>query len=554
LSDIVAPEARAELEMRRDRRLAGLTDTYDMPLLTASGERVLVEMNATPLRDGAGAVEGALAMFSDVRLRRQAEDLRARLAAIVESSRDAIASFALDGTIQTWNAGAEHLFGYTAAEAIGMSIVAIVPPERRAAHRDLMAQLERGEVVANETTCIRKDRTRTDIVLTCSPVREPQGSVVAISMIARDISAQRHAQKMEAIGALAGGIAHDFNNILSVVLSSATLIEDAVDRHDPIVDDVHAVREAAERAATLTRQLLAFSRRQVLEPRVVNLDRTVAGMEKILRRLLGERIELVMTTGHAANVLIDPGQFEQVIMNLVVNARDAMPEGGQLTIETGAVTHDGRSYVQVTVSDTGIGMDDTTRQRMFEPFFTTKERGKGTGLGLATVFGIVEQSGGFVTVDSARGRGTTIAIFLPRTERTEVMGVPVAEPIQLGTRNETILVVEDEELVRRLVMKLLRREGYEVLGAANAGEALLIAEQRSDIDVLLTDVVMPIMNGRQLAERLRAMSPGLRVAFMSGYHDDEVLREMAGASGVVHLQKPVPRDVLVEKLRELLDG
>ncbi|MBV8758728.1 MAG: PAS domain S-box protein [Deltaproteobacteria bacterium] len=551
LRDFLPPEARAQVAAARERRRAGLTDTYDLTLMSATGERVLVEVNASPLRNSAGGFEGTLAMFSDVRLRRQADDARARLAAIVESSRDAITSFSLDGTIQTWNAAAERLYGYPAARAIGMNTAVLVPQERRAAHAVIMAQLQRGELVAIETTCIRQDGTRADIVLTCSPVLDATGAVVAISSIARDISAQRHAQKMEAIGSLAGGIAHDFNNILCVVLSSATLIEDALGEGDPIVEDVRGIREAAERAATLTRQLLAFSRHQVLEPKVVNLDKIVSGMEQMLDRLLGERIELAMSTGRGANVLIDPGQFEQVIMNLVVNARDAMPDGGRLAIETRVVSRDGREYVQVSVSDTGVGMDDDTRQRMFDPFFTTKERGKGTGLGLATVFGIVEQSGGFVRVDSVRGSGTTVAVFIPRTERAEPIGIALAEPAPLDGRGETILVCEDEELVRRLVVKLLRREGYEVLGAANAGEALLLAEQRPDIDLLLTDVVMPIMNGRELAERLRAASPGLRVMFMSGYHEDEALR---GMPGVVHLQKPVPRSVLVEKLRELLDS
>jgi PAS domain S-box-containing protein len=329
-----------------------------------------------------------------------------------------------------------------------------------------------------------------------------------------------------------------------------------------IVNEARAIREAAERAASLTRQLLAFSRRENVAPRVVNLGGLIAGIETMLKRLLGERITLIVTPPDPGNAIIDPGQFEQIILNLSVNARDAMPDGGRLTIDCENVVIDEAGcagtaaqpgpFVRVTVTDTGVGMDESTASRMFEPGFTTKGR-TGTGLGLATVHAVVHQSGGFVRVDTRRGRGISVEVYLPRTDRApESESVEVLLPAA-RRGGERILLVEDDELVRGRVEQVLRRDGYHVLVAANAGEAILLAEQEPKIDLMVTDVIMPIMDGRRLAERLRVHLSGLPVVYMSGYQNDEALRGMLASPNVSYLQKPVRPDVLLSRVREALD-
>jgi two-component system, cell cycle sensor histidine kinase and response regulator CckA len=372
----------------------------------------------------------------------------------------------------------------------------------------------------------------------------------------------RQAQKLEAIGGLAAGIAHDFNNLLSVVLGNCELLSDALPAESPSRAEVAEIHGAGVRAAQLTQQLLAFARRQVLQPRHVNLDAVVADVSKILRRLLGENIDVVVSsTPELGSTFVDVGQIEQVILNLAVNARDAMPDGGVLNIETANLTFEADAiaslpagnYVMLAVSDTGIGMDDATRARIFEPFFTTKDVGKGTGLGLSTVFGVVEQSGGAVWVYSELRKGTTFKLYFPRSDQ-RADPLPVHPPELTDLRgHETVLLVEDDAAVRKVVRAVLSRHGHTVIEAANGADAILAAsEHPGAIDLLLTDVIMPGISGRSLALELQAKRPALRVLYMSGYTDHSVVHHGVLDPGIAFLQKPVTSHSLMRKVRDAL--
>ncbi len=379
----------------------------------------------------------------------------------------------------------------------------------------------------------------------------------------------RQSQKMEAIGRLAGGIAHDFNNLLSIILSYSAMMMEALSPEDPLRADAEQIAIAGQRARDLTRQLLAFSRRQMMRPEVLDLTEVVRGVEPMLRRVLGEDIELTISLAQPTPLVkADPGQLQQIIMNLVVNARDAMPEGGQLWIETADVVldeervrgHVGANagpHVCLTVSDTGVGLDEDTRARIFEPFFTTKPRGKGTGLGLSTVLGIVQQSGGHVTVDSTPNEGASFRVFLPHTTESRSAPAPAREPRPPSARrgSETVLLVEDEGQLRVLARDILRGAGYQVLDAPNAAEAIKTSQRHAGpIHLLVTDVVMPHIGGRELARRLATERPRMRVLYMSGYTDDAIFQHGTVDPSIAFLPKPITPDTLLGKVRETLDS
>ncbi len=375
----------------------------------------------------------------------------------------------------------------------------------------------------------------------------------------------RQAQKMEAIGILAGGVAHDFNNILTAILGYSQLLLYRIESDNPMRESVTEIQRAAERAASLTRQLLAFSRHQVLQPQVVQLNRLIEDMQKMLTRLIGEDIEFVTSLSDGLDsVFVDPGELEQVVLNLIVNSRDAMPGGGMLIVETRTLELEsslidgergdlapGR-YVVLSITDTGVGMTPEVRSRIFDPFYTTKELGKGTGLGLSTVYGIVKQSGGHVSVYSEPNQGTTFKIYFPSCSAQE-NGTTSGEAAPVPGGPETILVVEDEVPVRRVVTRVLGRVGYTVLEAADQEEALNLCRDRTDIDLLITDVVMPRMNGRELSERAASLRPDLRVLFMSGYTDDAVILKGVLEARMPFLGKPFTTEQLLTRVREVLD-
>jgi two-component system, cell cycle sensor histidine kinase and response regulator CckA len=372
-------------------------------------------------------------------------------------------------------------------------------------------------------------------------------------------------QKLEAVGQLAGAVAHDFNNLLTAIMGFNQLSLDQLSAEDPLRRNLEEIRKASELAASLTRQLLALSRKQVMEPRILNLNSLVPGMERMLRRVVGENVEMSATLQpDLGNINADAGQMEQVIMNLVLNARDAMSAGGKLMVKT-ANTHLDESYarhnlgvvpgphVMLAVSDTGIGIDEETREHIFEPFFTTKEIGKGTGLGLSTVYGIIKQSGGTISVDSEVGKGTTFTIYLPRVNQDAEEHKHPASSAQVPYGNETILLVEDADLVRHLAKEVLENNGYLVQEAASGKDALRIGEQNRDpIDLLLTDVVMPEMSGRELANRLSSLRPEMRVLYMSGYSNDAIVHHGVLDRNINFIQKPFSPEVLMLKVRDVL--
>jgi two-component system, cell cycle sensor histidine kinase and response regulator CckA len=511
-----------------------------------------------------------LAHDAELALRASAEQLRhseERHRTLFEASPVPMLVFAKDTrAFLAVNDAALAMYGYTRAELLTMHL-----NDLKLADADPMVEIERGQSWAGVRSHVRRDGSVVRVEIASSPLafegRAARLFVVIDVTEKESLEAQlRQSQKMEAFGSLAGGVAHDFNNILSVILSYSDLIAQELGPDDPRRADLEEIREAARRAAALTRQLLAFGRRQVLQPRTLQLEGIVSGIHRMLERLIGEDIELVTRTAPALGAVhVDPGQIEQIIVNLAVNARDAMPRGGTLTITTASVEVDAAwaaehppakagPHIVLTLSDTGTGMDAPTKARIFEPFFTTKDVGKGTGLGLSTVFGIVRQSGGIIEVESELGKGTTFTVYFPVVAASpKVSLAPAATAPAAAPRAATILLVEDDGSVRGLARTVLVRAGYQVLEAENGPAALARSEaHHGAIDLLLTDVVMPRMSGREVAEQLCARRPELRVLFMSGYPDDAILRHGILERAIAFLPKPLTPTALLTKVREVL--
>jgi len=510
----------------------------------------------------------------ELRRRREARDLQNRIALIVDSSQDAIIGKTLDGIVTHWNKGAEKMYGYRADEIIGKGISILVPPDRPDEIPGILDRLRGGERVEYfETVRMTKSGQALNVSISVSPILDAEGQIVGASAIARDITLQRRtedqlrqAQKMEAIGRLAGGVAHDFNNILGIIVACSEFLRDHTEPGGESREYIDNLRGASDRGIALTRQLLAFSRRQSVRPEVLDVNQRLKEVTRLLRPLMGDDVQiLVRPAPPSAIVEIDPGQLDQVVMNLAVNARDAMPQGGKLVIETAHQQFDeafaahhqsippGR-YVMLAVSDNGSGMDAATLMRIFEPFFTTKEAGKGTGLGLATVYGIVKQAGGDIWVYSEPGRGTTFKIYLPSAEHR--IGVSHAEPSDLPPRRRpgtTVLLVEDDEMMRNLTRKTLESHGYNVLEAADGKAALnLLASRKDPVELTLTDVVMRGMSGPELVSRIQQSRPAMKVVYSSGYTAELLSERKPGNAPVVLLEKPFTRAALLKTLDQVL--
>ncbi len=549
-------------------------------------EEVLGEINATVLPWAVGLGLMTLLGFSATlgvlhRSHRRAEaalrQARERYRVVVETAMDGIVQIDEGSRILFVNPGAERIFGYRAAELLGQELTVLMPDYLRKLHKSAVASyLKTGEKHISwrgtELTGLHKSGQEISIELSLGEHLDNGRRFFTGTL--RDVGERRRleerlwlSQKLESIGLLAGGIAHDFNNSLMVIRGYSELLLERVPAEVGYRHLVDEIGRAAERAAAITRQLLAFGRRQVMQPAVLNLNQVVAETDSMLRRLIGEHIELVSRLDpELGRVKVDPGQMEQVIVNLVVNARDAMPQGGKLTLETRNVEVDESysrkhmaqppgPYVMLAVSDTGVGMDKQTQARIFEPFFTTKEQGRGTGLGLATVYGIVKQSGGWIWVYSERDHGTTFKIYLPLVEESTPArpATQAARPAAVPEGTRTVLLVEDEEALRSLVREFLESLGYSVLEAEGGAQAVALAKRHvGPLHVLITDVVMPGLSGRALAEQVRVARPEIKVLYVSGYPDDAIVHHGVLEPGMHFLQKPFTIDLLARKLQVVL--
>ncbi len=581
----VSGQEEAQAVMQR-LKAEGRIRNYETAMRGAGDRWTAVNSSVSLLRDPSGAIVGTLGIIKDLTERRLAEEgLREseeRFRSAFEHSEIGMALQGVDGRYLRVNRALCQMVGYTEPELLDMTWQSLTHPEDldTEENRRLLSGGSRAYQI--EKRYLHKHGHPVWALASVSLVRARDGAPLYFIAQVQDISERKRAeevrqeleaqlrqsQKMEAVGRLAGGVAHDFNNLLTVIRGRSDLLLLQLQPDAPLRRHVELLRQTADRAATLTQQLLAFSRKQMLQPKILDLNLVVATIKKMLRRLIGEHIDVVLHLEPAlGRVRADPGQLEQVILNLAVNARDAMPQGGYLTISTANVDLDETfvrqnpgaqpgSFVRLSVSDTGVGMDSGTQAHLFEPFFTTKGVGRGTGLGLATVYGIVKQSGGYIAVESTPGRGTTFTIYLPQVEGPEApLDADAGAPASLVAQGwETVLLVEDEAQVRDLGREILEMHGYTVLEAPHGAQALQLSQQHvGPIHLMVTDVVMPHMSGRDLAERLMPLRPKMRVLYVSGYTDDAIVHQGMLQPGTPFLQKPFTPEALAQRVRELLD-
>ena len=560
--------------LRRDGRWAG-----ELHFQRKDGSDGIADVVVVARRDELGVPNAWIGVNRDITARRRAEDRlaenRALLAALVKAAPVAIVAVDAEEHVTLWNAAAERLFGWTAAELVGRKIpfTKTRDSEEYARVRD---RVWSGQTVTGlETRRERKDGTVVDVLLSCAPFQDSQAGLCGMVALYldrgeyRQLEEQlRQSQKMDAVGQLAGGVAHDFNNLLTVIKAYSGILADQLDDDNPLKTDVGEIQRAAGRASSLTKQLLAFSRKQVLQPRVLDLNSVSRELEPMLQRLIGDDVRIVLQLDVTiGRVKADRSQIEQVLINLIVNARDAMPHGGTVSVETANVELSGEylrrhpmvapgQYVMIAVSDTGVGMDHATQSRIFEPFFTTKPAGTGTGLGLSTVYGIIKQSSGYIWVYSEPGVGTTFKVYLPRLEAEEIDAAtsecPVAAPV---AGSETVLLVEDEPSVRLIARRILERNGYTVLEAHDGRHAIRVADQyKQPIQLLLTDMMMPELTGRDVWAMLAKRRSDIRVLYMSGYTNDHMVRRGLLDSDAAFLQKPFTAPDLARAVRSTLDN
>ena len=569
------PMKQAAMEARR----TGVGRPMEYRIRHKDGTWRVLESTASVIRNAKGDPEKLVIVNRDVTDRKSAAEALQRSEAsyrsTIEDAPYGIYRASLDGKFLIINPALQKMLGYESADALMKANLATDIYRYPAEYPKLNEMFLRDHSFKDvEVEWKRKDGALITVKCSGWPVKDETGAVVYLEVFAEDVTERRKlerqlrmAQKMEAVGRLSGGIAHDFNNLLGVIMGYSQVMKRSLGPGHASYEHAEEIEKASQRAVSLTRQLLAFSRQQVLEPTILNLNDLVSDMEKMLPRLIGEDIQLNVKLDPAlGSVKADRGQIEQVVMNLAVNARDAMPDGGELTLETANSTLDlaytqqhpgskpGR-YVMLSVTDTGTGIDPEIQAQIFEPFFTTKERDKGTGLGLATVYGVVKQSEGYIAVESEKGKGAAFKVYLPLVQQG------VAAPEKANAKaptlrgSEVILLVEDAEPLRKLALMFLKENGYQVLEAGDGLEALqLMRENRSPIDLLLTDVVMPGINGRVLAERLAPRQPRMKVLYMSGYTDSFIAGHGVLEAGVHLLHKPFTEETLVRKVREVLDA
>lgn len=573
---IAPPELHPDIQKILEGLRQGKSfEQFETTRLTKAGRLIDVSMTISPIRNSEGQIIGASTIGRDVTERKRMEAALAQseqdYRGLFDNAHDALLIFSPeDEVIIDVNKRACEIYGFSKSEFIGMSLESItkdVPNGKKHIKRTVESE----EFQGFETVQFRKDGGEIYLEINSALVNY-KGRKVLLS-INRDITARklleeqfRQSQKMDAVGRLAGGIAHDFNNLLTAIIGYSQLALRSVDRDTPLLNNFVEIEKAGKRAATLTNKLLAFSRKQVIQPKILNLNHVITDIEKMLARLIGENIEIILSLCDPLwLVKVDMGQIEQVLVNLVVNARDAMPNGGRLIIETSNVTLDENyarqhlgvepgDYTMLSVNDIGIGMDDYTLSHIFEPFFTTKEAGKGTGLGLSTVYGIVKQNAGHIWVYSEPNLGTAFKVYFPRIKDGVESNAQV-EPVDSAKGKETILVVEDEDSVRNLVRQILLSKGYTVLEASNGVDALLLLEQQSQpVHVIITDVIMPFMSGREFADKATDKNKDMKVLFMSGYTDDAIMPHGVLDPGVAFIQKPFTTASLALKVRDLLDN